>query len=132
MAAIATRISTMNAGASQTFTRPIELIVLGLPGIGPNPTPTPSATPSVTPSPTPTPTPTATPTGTVFSNTTNILISGSGTGEGAPYPAALSVSGLVGKISKVTVQLKELTENSGDYASNIDIQLVGPGGQNVM
>jgi len=136
MGAIATRISAMNAGASQTFPRPIELIVLGLPGIGPTPTPTPSPSPSGTPTPTPTPTPspspTATPNGTVFSNTTSVTLSGAGTGKGTPYPAPVSVAGLVGKIAKVTVQLKGISENSGDYASNLDIQVVGPGGQNVM
>jgi hypothetical protein len=131
MSAIAGQISSMSANDQTTFARPIELIVLGLPGIGPNPTPTPTPNPTVTPTPTPTPTPS--PTGNTVANHNSITISGSGTGKGAPYPESISFSGLVGKITKVTAQLVGLSgASSGDYASDVDIQMVGPGGQNVM
>ncbi len=133
MSGVASQISTMVANQQKTFARPIELIVLALPGIGPGPTPTPSptATPSATPTPTVTPTPT--PNGKTFSNVTSIAISGAGTGKGTPYPSAISVSGLIGKVTKVTAQLNGIGEaSSGDFATDIDIQMVGPGGQNVM
>ncbi len=42
MAAIATRVASLNAGQSDTFARPIEFILLGLPAIGPAPSPTPA------------------------------------------------------------------------------------------
>jgi hypothetical protein len=127
MAEVAAQISTMTAGQQKTFGRPIELIVLGLPSVGPSPTPTP------TPTPTPSVTPTPTPIGTTFSNGGAIAISGASTGKGSPYPSAISVSGLVGKITKVTAQLNGITEaSSNDFASDIDIQMVGPAGQNVM
>ncbi|MFN2475943.1 MAG: hypothetical protein ABR526_06340 [Chthoniobacterales bacterium] len=44
MAAIATRVASLNAGQSDTFARPIEFILLGLPAIGPAPAPTPAPT----------------------------------------------------------------------------------------
>jgi hypothetical protein len=125
MANVASVISAMGANQQSTFGRPIELIVLGLPNIGPGPTPTPTATPSATPSPSPG--------GTTFANTASLTISGSGSGKGTPYPAPISVSGLAGKIAKVTAQLNGISQNSSaDYASDIDIQMVGPLGQNVM
>ena len=43
---VQSRIASMSAGQSQTFTRPIELIVLGLPSVGPTPSPTPTPIPS--------------------------------------------------------------------------------------
>jgi len=46
MGFVANRIASMTAGQSATFPRPVELIVLGLPGIGPPPTPTPTPTPA--------------------------------------------------------------------------------------
>jgi hypothetical protein len=129
MSAIASQISSMSASDQKTFARPIELIVLGLGGTNPTPTPT----PTVTPSPTVTPTPTPTPAGNTFTNSNSITITGSGTGKGAPYPVPITISGLVGKVTKVTAQLKGLGEaTSGDFASDVDIQMVGPGGQNVM
>ena len=138
MSEVANQIATLGAGQQRSFARPIELIVLGLPGIGPTPTPTPSPSVSPTPTPTPTPTPspsvspTPTPVGTTFSNAGVMTITGAGSGAGAPYPSAISVSGLVGKITKVTAQLNGITQGSNFFASNIDIQMVGPGGQNVM
>jgi hypothetical protein len=38
----------------------------------------------------------------------------------------------VGKITKVTAQLNGMTQGNSFYAANIDIQMVGPLGQNVM
>ena len=46
-----------------------------------------------------------------------------------PYPASVNVSGMSGTISKVVVMLKGLTHT---FAKDIDILLVGPGGQKVM
>jgi hypothetical protein len=141
MAAVDSVISSLGAGQSQTFARPVELIVLGLPGIGPTPTPTPTPTPSATPTPTPsatptpTPTPTATPTTTgTFSNTNSIALSGAGSGAASPYPGSIAVSGMIGKVAKVTAQLSGVTQpnNGQNWATDFDIQMVGPLGQNVM
>jgi hypothetical protein len=124
MAQVATQISALTAGQQVTFARPIELIVLGLPSIAPPPTPT----------PTPSPTPSATPGGGLaFSNTASIAITGAGSGKGNPYPSNIVVSGVVGKITKITARLNGISEvDSSDFASDIDIQMVGPKGQNVM
>ena len=46
-----------------------------------------------------------------------------------PYPASVSISGMSGTISKVLVRLNGLTHT---FARDIDILLVGPGGQKVM
>lgn len=151
MSAIAAQISTLAASQQRTFTRPIELIVLGTPNLGPTPTPTPTATPSPSPtpsatptatpspsvsptaSPSPTATPTPSPTGDTFGNTNSITINGNGTGAGSPYPSIISVNGLIGKITKVTAKLTGVSQSSQLYwASNIDIQVMGPGGQSVM
>jgi hypothetical protein len=133
ISSIAAQISAMNANDQKTFARPIELIVLGLPGIGPGPTPTPTPSPTVTPTPTPTPNPTPTPTGSTFANISSVAISGSGSGKGTPYPDPISISGLVGKITKVTAQLNGLNgSTTSDWASDVDVQMVGPYGQNVM
>jgi hypothetical protein len=125
MSAIASQISSMNANDQKTFARPIELIVLGLTGTNPSPTPTATPTPSATPTPTPG--------GNTFTNSNSVTITGSGSGKGTPYPDPISISGLVGKITKVTAQLVGLSgSSSNDFASDVDIQMVGPGGQNVM
>ncbi|MBX7223559.1 MAG: S8 family serine peptidase [Blastocatellia bacterium] len=68
---------------------------------------------------------------TSFSNTGNILIpasgSGASTGSAAnPYPAAITVSGLSGTITKVTATLTGFTHT---FADDVDVLLVGPGGQ---
>lgn len=48
MAAIDAHVARLNGGQSDTFARPIEFILLGLPNIGPTPDPTPTpATPSL-------------------------------------------------------------------------------------
>ncbi|MCA1591219.1 MAG: proprotein convertase P-domain-containing protein, partial [Acidobacteria bacterium] len=67
-----------------------------------------------------------------FSNTTSIVIPappGTGTTGGAPatpYPSNIVVSGLSGNISKVTVGLNNLNHT---FPSDVDMLLVGPGGQ---
>jgi subtilisin-like proprotein convertase family protein len=48
---------------------------------------------------------------------------------GAPYPSTVNVSNLGGTIAKVTVRLDGLTHT---YPDDLDIALVGPGGQVVM
>jgi len=126
MAGINTQISTMTAGQMKTFARPVELITLDLPGIGPTPTPTP------TPSPTSTPTPT--PSGTTFTNASPITVKANprSRAKGVPYPAIINVSGITGTVSKVTATLNGLTMGSGGYATDVDILLVGPDGSNTM
>ncbi|PYI89136.1 MAG: hypothetical protein DME26_01910 [Verrucomicrobia bacterium] len=49
-------------------------------------------------------------------------------GAGTPYPSTISVSGMGGNVSNVTVTLRGLTHSWGD---DIDVLLVGPGGQKV-
>jgi subtilisin-like proprotein convertase family protein len=46
-----------------------------------------------------------------------------------PYPASINVSGMSGTISKVVVKISGLTHT---FARDIDMLLVGPGGQKVM
>jgi extracellular elastinolytic metalloproteinase len=70
-----------------------------------------------------------------FSNTTPILIPGTGTGTGAgapanPYPSSIEVSGLTGTISKVTVDLFDF--NFTIFPDDVDLLLVGPGGQKIL
>jgi subtilisin-like proprotein convertase family protein len=65
-----------------------------------------------------------------FANTGTITIPTSGNnGRSTPYPSTLSVSGITGLVSKVTVTL---TNVSHTWVSDLDILLVGPGGQKVM
>ena len=68
---------------------------------------------------------------TSFSNATALTIPASGTGTttgapAGPYPSNIVVSGMSGTISKVTVNLKSLTHT---FPSDVDVLLVGPGGQ---
>jgi subtilisin-like proprotein convertase family protein len=97
------------------------------------PVPTPTATPPATPSPLPTITPTPgatpppTPCGTTtFSNTAAITIPDFG--AAAPYPSNIPVA-LGGTITRVTVRLNNLSHS---FPGDIDILLVGPGGQNAV
>ena len=115
MASVGSQIAGMTAGQSKTFGRPVEFILLGLPTIGP------------TPSPTPTPTP---PTGS-FTNSASLPMSGASNGEGTgtPYPSTINVTGLPGIVTTLTAKLNKL---SHPFPEDLDILLVGPGGQNVM
>ena len=63
-----------------------------------------------------------------------IVIPATGTGGGltgvsAPYPAQITVSGLPTAIGRLEVRLNHLTHT---FPGDLDILLVGPGGQNVM
>lgn len=62
-----------------------------------------------------------------FANGTAISIPDSG--NGSPYPSTIDVQGMAGVISKVVVTLHGLSHT---YPGDIDILLVGPGGQTVM
>jgi PKD repeat protein len=69
-----------------------------------------------------------------FANSATITIPASGTGAttgapSAPYPSAINVSALSGPISKVTVTLTNMNHT---FPDDIDILLVGPGGQSVI
>src|SRR5262249_47054047 len=67
---------------------------------------------------------------TVFSNTANIPIPQAGSiGTASPYPSLISVSGLTGPIQRVRVTFNGLSHTQPD---DLDILLVGPGGQAVM
>ena len=109
-------------------------IILQTPGPSPTPSPTPTATPTPTPTPTPaTPTPTATPspsasatpcgTTTVFNNAAAITINDAS--PATPYPSNIAVAGLTGTITKVTVALNGVSHT---FPDDIDVLLVGPGG----
>jgi subtilisin-like proprotein convertase family protein len=50
-------------------------------------------------------------------------------GQGTPYPSSITVSGMGGTITQVTVTLNNLTHT---FPSDIDIMLLGPNGQGVM
>ncbi len=50
-------------------------------------------------------------------------------GAGDPYPSALAVSGLTGRVKSMTLTLVGLTHT---FSDDLDILLVGPGGQTVM
>jgi hypothetical protein len=68
-----------------------------------------------------------TPPGAAFTNATPISIPS--IGAGTPYPSTITVAGVAANPTKVTVRLAGLTHS---YADDIDILLVGPGGQKVM
>ena len=66
----------------------------------------------------------------VFSTNVSVLLPGAGTkGNAGEFPLPLSISGVQGIVEKVTVQLKDLTHS---FVDDLDILLVGPGGQNVI
>jgi subtilisin-like proprotein convertase family protein len=67
-------------------------------------------------------------------NATSISIPGTGTGAAAgapanPYPSTINISGVTGTVSKVTAKL---TGFSHTFPSDVDILLVGPGGQKII
>jgi subtilisin-like proprotein convertase family protein len=62
-----------------------------------------------------------------FTNTASMAIPAQG--SGTPYPSTISVAGVnTGTVTKVKVELNSLTHS---WASDLDIVLVGPGGQAV-
>jgi hypothetical protein len=65
--------------------------------------------------------------GATFSNTGAITIPDSG--AATPYPSEITVSGVTGTVTKVTVSIYDLNHT---WADDIDMLLVGPGGQTVM
>lgn len=66
----------------------------------------------------------------VFSNSAPITIPSSGTsGPASPYPSTITVSGLPGVVTDVNVTL---TGVSHTFPDDIDILLVGPGGQTLV
>jgi subtilisin-like proprotein convertase family protein len=65
-----------------------------------------------------------------FSNPTPIIIPATGTsGPAAPYPSAINVAGVTGTVSKVTATLKNMNHT---FPDDVDILLVGPGGQKLL
>src|SRR5262245_47871607 len=69
-----------------------------------------------------------------FSNTAPIIIPATGLGDptGAPsnpYPSTINVSGVTGTVTKVTVQLFRFGHG---WTSDVDVLLVGPGGQKLL
>ena len=69
-----------------------------------------------------------------FSNPTSIIIPATGTGAATgapsnPYPSTVSVSGITGTVSKVTVDLLSFNHT---FPSDVDVLLVGPGGQKLL
>jgi subtilisin-like proprotein convertase family protein len=61
------------------------------------------------------------------SNPASISIPNSG--AATPYPSAINVSGIAGPVTKVTATLRSLTHT---FPADIDVLLVGPGGQKVI
>jgi uncharacterized repeat protein (TIGR01451 family) len=59
-----------------------------------------------------------------FANAGSITINDSA--AATPYPSTISVSGITGSISKVTLSLNQMSHT---FPSDVDIILVGPGGQ---
>ena len=62
-----------------------------------------------------------------FVNATGITINDQATAS--PYPSVNIVSGAVGTVTKITVSLNNVTHG---YPDDLDVLLVGPGGQRVM
>ncbi len=86
--------------------------------------------PSVTPTPTPTPLPIPTPCQT-FTNTTTITVADSANAPtiASLYPSNITVSGLSGNVTHVQVKINGISHT---FPDDIDMLLVGPGGQNVI
>lgn len=67
---------------------------------------------------------------TSFSNSAAITIPASGTsGPATPYPSTINVSGVTGTVSKVTATLADMSHT---FPDDVDVLLVGPGGQSVL
>ena len=67
---------------------------------------------------------------TTFSNFDPISIPASGTeGIASPYPSIINVSGLTGTITDINVTISGLSHT---FPDDIDILLVGPGGQKII
>src|SRR5206468_3408590 len=73
----------------------------------------------------PSPSPSCTP--STFTNPAAITINDNA--AGSPYPSNITVAGLSGTVTNVTV---DLTGVSHTFPDDIDIMLVGPGGQNTL
>ena len=70
---------------------------------------------------------------TTFSNTGPIVINDAprigGIAPSTPYPSIINVSGVTGKVTKVTVFLDNFSHS---FPGDVDIALVGPGGQRLL
>ena len=68
-----------------------------------------------------------------FSNPASVTILDTprigGIAPSAPYPSTINVAGLVGTVTKVTVKIKGLSHT---FPGDIDMLLVGPGGQKML
>jgi subtilisin-like proprotein convertase family protein len=87
---------------------------------------------SITPSPTvaaiaPTATPESTPYETSVPNSSSIVIPE--IGKATPYPSEINVSGVTGTLTKLMV---EIVDVSHSYANDLDILVVGPNGKGVI
>ncbi len=65
--------------------------------------------------------------GAVFANTNVIIVNDNGPAN--PYPSAIHVSGVAGPITKVVVTVKGIRHT---FPDDMDMLLVGPGGQRVL
>ncbi|GIV98402.1 MAG: hypothetical protein KatS3mg057_3059 [Herpetosiphonaceae bacterium] len=66
---------------------------------------------------------------TTFSATEAVTMPGTGFGPATPYSSTLTVAAITGKVTKVTVTLNDLSHT---WPDDVDILLVGPGGQAVL
>jgi outer membrane biosynthesis protein TonB len=96
------------------------------PAATPTPTVAPTPTPSATPATTPTPTPSTTPCASTFTFANAAPIAINDVGPASPYPSNIAVSGVTNPVTKVTVTI---TGFSHTFPSDVDMLLVGPGGQ---
>ncbi|MFN0278167.1 MAG: choice-of-anchor Q domain-containing protein [Pyrinomonadaceae bacterium] len=129
---------TPTSTASPSATPTASATVSNTPTFTPTNTATATATNSATFTPTPTNTatatntPTRTPTASAGCdqpppNTTPIIINDNA--AGSPYPSNITVAGLGNTATRVRVSLTGVSHASPD---DIDIMLVGPGGQNIL
>ncbi len=128
-------VISLGNGPTPTATATTTPTVPGTPTNTATPTNTGTPTNTATPTNTGTPTNTATATSTGtpsctpanFSNTAAITINDNS--AGSPYPSTIAVSGLSGSVTKVTVSVTGITHG---FPDDIDMMLVGPGGQNAL